>query len=132
VGNAKAVALTPDGEFARGLVQGRRAALELDRRVRQDGRFEGLAAAGPQLDIVVWKAKAATPERASRLAQKIFDASATRDLHLALVQLPLSWFEPAEGTVKCLRSVLMKPEHEAWLGRIWERLDAASAEACGV
>jgi glutamate/tyrosine decarboxylase-like PLP-dependent enzyme len=128
----KLLPLTPDGEFARGLVQGRRAALELDRRVRQDGRFEGLAAAGPQLDIVVWKAKAATPERASRLAQKIFDASATRDLHLALVQLPLSWFEPAEGTVKCLRSVLMKPEHEAWLGRIWERLDAASAEACGV
>jgi glutamate/tyrosine decarboxylase-like PLP-dependent enzyme len=123
--------LTPGGEFARGLAQGRRAALELDRRLRQDGRFEALAGGGPQLDIVVWKARAETPERASQLAQKIFDASAVRDLHLALVQLPLSWFEPAEGTVTCLRSVLMKPDHEAWLGRIWERLDEAS-EAGGV
>jgi len=31
--------------------------------------------------------------------------------------------------VTCLRSVLMKPEHEAWLGRIWERLSAACAES---
>jgi glutamate/tyrosine decarboxylase-like PLP-dependent enzyme len=127
----KLLPLTVGGEFARGLAQGRRAALELDRRLRQDGRFEALAGGGPQLDIVVWKARADTPEQASRLAQKIFDASAARDLHLALVQLPLSWFEPAQGTVTCLRSVLMKPEHEAWLGRIWERLDEAS-EAGGV
>jgi glutamate/tyrosine decarboxylase-like PLP-dependent enzyme len=127
----KLLPLTVGGEFARGLAQGRRAALELDRRLRQDGRFEALAGGGPQLDIVVWKARAETPERASQLAQKIFDASAARDLHLALVQLPLSWFEPAQGTVTCLRSVLMKPDHEAWLGRIWERLDEAS-EAGGV
>jgi hypothetical protein len=26
---------------------------------------------------------------------------------------------------------LMKPEHEAWLDRIWERLTAASAEVMG-
>jgi hypothetical protein len=30
-----------------------------------------------------------------------------------------------------LRSVLMKPEHQAWLDRIWERLTAASAEVMG-
>jgi hypothetical protein len=29
----------------------------------------------------------------------------------------------------CLRSVLMKPEHEAWLSRIWERLIAGYADA---
>jgi len=28
----------------------------------------------------------------------------------------------------CLRSVLMKPEHEAWMGEIWERLSAARGE----
>jgi hypothetical protein len=28
----------------------------------------------------------------------------------------------------CLRSVLMKPEHEAWMGEIWERLSAACGE----
>jgi hypothetical protein len=27
--------------------------------------------------------------------------------------------------------VLMKPEHEAWLDAIWERLTAASAEVYG-
>lgn len=122
--------LAPGGEFARGLVCGRRAAAELDRRLRQDGRFAALKAGGPELDIVVWMAKAGSPEKASTRAQRIFDACAARDLHLALVQLPGSWFGASQGgTVTCLRSVLMKPEHEAWLDRIWERLSAAAAEA---
>ena len=128
--------LTPGGEFARGLAQGRAAALELDRRLRGDGRFEPLAAGSPELDIVAWKVKAETAERASALAQRVFVACATRDLHLALVQLPLSWFVPADcavskvetGLVTCLRSVLMKPEHEAWLDRIWDRLTAACTD----
>jgi glutamate/tyrosine decarboxylase-like PLP-dependent enzyme len=134
--------LTPGGEFARGLARGRAAALELDRRLRQDDRFQPLAAGAPELDIVVWKVKAETPERASELAQSIFVACATRDLHLALVQLPVAWFERkglrcadggagGTGLVTCLRSVLMKPEHQAWLDRIWERLTAASAEVMG-
>jgi glutamate/tyrosine decarboxylase-like PLP-dependent enzyme len=140
--------LKPGGEFARGLAQGRAAAVELDRRSRQDraGRFQPLAAGPPELDIVVWKMNAAGPEEASARAQEIFVACATRNLHLALVQLPLSWFGPcgreqsgfepvsstASGTgmrlVTCLRSVLMKPEHEAWLDSIWERLTAACAD----
>ena len=126
--------LEQDGEFALGLSAGRRAAVELDRRLRSDGRFEALTAGGPELDIVVWKAKAATAERASELAQSIFSASAKRNLHLALVQLPQFWFGSAgdssavEGHLTCLRSVLMKPEHEAWLERIWAELDAAYAE----
>jgi tyrosine decarboxylase / aspartate 1-decarboxylase len=129
--------LIPEGEFACGLARGRAAALELDRRIRKESRFQALAAGPPQLDIVVWMVNAATPERASELAQQIFVGCATRDLHLALVQLPLSWFQPqtaeanATGLVTCLRSVLMKPEHEAWLGRIWERLTAAAAEVLG-
>jgi hypothetical protein len=86
---------------------------------------------------VVWKVNAETPERASALAQQIFSACAARDLHLALVQLPLSWFEPASkaadnaGLMTCLRSVLMKPEHEAWMDQIWERLAASCAEVMG-
>ncbi len=128
--------LVPEGEFAQGLRQGRAAALELDRRLRADARFQALAAGPPELDIVVWKLNAETAERSSRRAQEVFDASAARDLHLALVQLPLSWFSPVaahrnEGTpemVTCLRSVLMKPEHESWLDRIWERLSAACAD----
>ena len=131
--------LVPGGEFACGLSRGRAAALELDRRLRSDARFQSLAAGTPELDIVVWKRQADTTEESSRLAQKIFDACAMRDLHLALVQLPLSWFAAPEDNAKpseaklvtCLRSVLMKPEHDAWLDRIWERLAAASADAIG-
>jgi len=139
----KLLPLTPGGEFARGLAQGRAAALELDRRLRHDvsERFESLAPGSPELDIVVWKLNAKTPEQASQLAQRVFAACATRDLHLALVELPLAWFRPAAGvasvdseeerTVTCLRSVLMKPEHEAWLDRIWERFSASCAEVLG-
>jgi glutamate/tyrosine decarboxylase-like PLP-dependent enzyme len=134
--------LVPGGVFARGLASSRAAALELDRRLRQDksGRFQPLATGPPELDIVVWKLNAESPERASALAQEIFSACAARDLHLALVQLTSAWFEPAAKfnpqdcaangarLVTCLRSVLMKPEHEAWLDRIWERLIAGCAD----
>jgi hypothetical protein len=123
--------LKPGGEFADGLKQGRTAALELHRRLRSDGRFEPLAAGGPELDIVVWKIIAAKPERASELAQSIFSSCSKRNLHLALVQLPQFWFGPADSSleyVTCLRSVLMKPEHEAWLDRIWNELNAACSE----
>jgi tyrosine decarboxylase / aspartate 1-decarboxylase len=122
--------LTPGGEFAQGLAKGRRAAVELDRRLREDARFDALTAGRPELDIVVWKAKAESAEEVSARAQEIFDRCAERDLHLALVQLPHSWFGAHGGAkdvgVTCLRSVLMKPEHEAWLDRIWERLSAAA------
>ena len=140
--------LTMDGEFAAGLAAGRRAAVELDRRLRADGRFEAMTAGGtestPELDIVVAKVKAPSVAGSSERAQAIFDACARRKLHLALVQLPVRWFstlrhtDPGVGAavtgedepemVTCLRSVLMKPEHEAWLDRIWSELDEAASE----
>jgi tyrosine decarboxylase / aspartate 1-decarboxylase len=130
----KLLPLRPDGEFTQSLMAGRRAALELDRRLRGDGRFEPLAAGGPELDIVVWKMRAFTVERSSQLGQSIFSACANRNLHLALVQLPQFWFDSTEdsnankGLVTCLRSVLMKPEHEAWLERIWNEMSASVTE----
>jgi tyrosine decarboxylase/aspartate 1-decarboxylase len=132
----KLLPLEPGGEFARGLACGRAAALELDRRLRADSRFEAPAGGAPELDIEVWKMRALTAGEAGELAQKVFAACAARDLHLALVQLPHSWFAPSlpaehgegPGLVTCLRSVLMKPEHEAWLEAIWNRLTAACAE----
>ena len=126
--------LVPGGEFARGLAQGRAAALDLDSRLRRDIRFQPLAGGAPELDIVVWKVKSDDRERASALAQSIFSNCAARNLHLALVQLPEPWFRSPDGAaagapweaVKCLRSVLMKPEHEAWLDRIWEIIAASN------
>ncbi len=135
--------LTKDGAFADGLRKGRRAAVELDRRVRGDDRFVGMGACAPrspnardrshppELDIVVWALHAAGLWTSSERAQKVFDACAARGLHLALVQLPAAWFEKDNraatdaANVTCLRSVLMKPEHEDWLDRIWERLSQA-------
>jgi tyrosine decarboxylase / aspartate 1-decarboxylase len=150
--------LKPGGEFARGLAGGRRAARELDRRLRTDERFvvlaptfagsqDGNASADwgecavhpPELDIVVWAmrgsdARGFDAREASQYAQEVFDRCAARGLHLALVQLPGFWLRRRDcdanrqGVITCLRSVLMKPEHEAWLDRIWERLSAAAAE----
>jgi tyrosine decarboxylase / aspartate 1-decarboxylase len=132
----KLLPLKPGGEFAKGLAQGRKAALELDRRLRNDKRFQAVESGGPELDIVVWKMRAETPDRASQIGQSIFSACAARNLHLALVQLPQFWFEPggdlddlgSDRYVTCLRSVLMKPEHEAWLDQIWNELIVACTE----
>jgi glutamate/tyrosine decarboxylase-like PLP-dependent enzyme len=122
--------LTPDGEFARGLIAGHKAALELDRRLREDSRFVPFAGK-PQLDIVVWQIEAASIEQSSAMAQEIFDKCAALNLHLALVQLPGTMFVGqsdmgSDAAVTCLRSVLMKPEHGEWLDEIWERLTSAA------
>jgi tyrosine decarboxylase / aspartate 1-decarboxylase len=130
--------LTTDGEFARGLAASHRAALELDRRLREDSAFEPFAGR-PELDIVVWRVRAGSTQgnpvqESSSRAQRTFDRAAELNLHLALVQLPEAMFAGqscaySDALVTCLRSVLMKPEHEDWLGAIWERLKAASAIA---
>lgn len=110
--------LVQGGEFARGLEASRRAALALHQRLATDSRF--LAPLVPQLDIVVWAPKAGD-------ADKIFEQAAHRNLHLAMARLPGSFFGLPEDEVLALRSVLMKPEHEAWIDRIWEILDGVSA-----
>ena len=103
--------------FAQGLEACRRAALELHSRLAADPRF--LTPFPPQLDIVVWAPKDGS-------AQRIFDEAARRNLHLALARLPGFFFGRSEPELLCLRSVLMKPEHEQWIGRIWEILDQAT------
>jgi glutamate/tyrosine decarboxylase-like PLP-dependent enzyme len=125
--------LVPHGEFAGGLADGRAAALELDRKLRGDRRFDPFRIS-PELDIVVWRVSADSAQASSERAQGIFDEAARLNLHLALVQLPEAMFgRPEDPTgdvtdvrVTCLRSVLMKPEHRKWLDEIWQRLDAAA------
>jgi len=128
----KLLPLVPDGEFARNLAASHNAALNLDRRIRADSRFVPFPQP-PELDIVVWQVNAPSLQQSSALAQQIFDRCAALNLHLALVQLPAAIFAQKfaaaapspDAKVTCLRSVLMKPEHAAWLDQIWTRLDVA-------
>ncbi|MDW5267395.1 MULTISPECIES: aminotransferase class I/II-fold pyridoxal phosphate-dependent enzyme [Acidobacteriaceae] len=121
----------PGGTFAQNLEASHQAALELHRFLGVSPHFVTPAFA-PALDIVFWTAKSPTLELSSALAQKIFDEAARQDLHLALATLPTRFFPPAtwpqaeqSGNVTCLRSVLMKPEHLAWIDEIWKRLVAS-------
>jgi glutamate/tyrosine decarboxylase-like PLP-dependent enzyme len=121
------------GAFARRLEAGREAALELARRLASDARF--LPAFRPELDIVVWMVRGRNTTESSARARRVFDEAARRGLHLAVAELPADFFELAgagierdRDTVTCLRSVLMKPQHREWIGRIWEILDAAAGE----
>ncbi len=124
--------LVRDGEFARGLAQGRQAALLLHERLAGDARF--VPGPQPDLDIVTWALRGDSLEQSSRRAQQLFDRAAADGLHLALAQLPARYFPSAawpdatiDSRVTCLRSVLMKPEHLAWLEEIWRRIGRAAA-----
>lgn len=125
--------LAAGGEFARGLEQGRAAAGQLYRQIATDKMFA--AGPEPELDIVVWAAKARTLAESSRRAQEIFDRAAEGGLHLALAHLPAKFFAHAgwqdagpDSSVTCLRSVLMKPEHLQWVDEIGRRLQQAAAD----
>lgn len=125
--------LTKGGEFARGLEDCRNAALDLHQRLQKDARF--VTAFPPELDIVVFVPQAGSVSESSELSRKIFNAAARRKLHLAVAELPVSFFAANLGATKrdrnsitCLRSVLMKPEHREWVGRIWELLSEAAEE----
>jgi len=130
----KLLPLVRNGEFAKGLESCREAALDLYERLRGDKRF--ITAFSPELDIVVFAPRAASVTEASLLARKVFDAAATRDLHLAVAELPTEFFaadmngmKGDRPTLTCLRSVLMKPAHREWVGRIWGILAEATREA---
>jgi glutamate/tyrosine decarboxylase-like PLP-dependent enzyme len=125
--------LVQGGEFASLLEACREAALTLFERLKADPRW--WVPFAPELDIVVWAPRSRSARRSSELSQRIFDAAASQNLHLALIRLPVRYFtsgetglEPDQDTVLCLRSVLMKPEHRAWIDRLWETLSRVAQE----
>src|SRR5713226_8280576 len=125
--------LKKGGEFARGLERGRKAALALFEKVRADEHF--VTAFAPELDIVVFAPKAPSVSEASVLSRQVFEAAARHDLHLAVAELAVRFWEANLGAMKrdretmtCLRSVLMKPEHLDWVDRIWGILSSAADE----
>jgi glutamate/tyrosine decarboxylase-like PLP-dependent enzyme len=122
------------GEFAGSLAGCRRAALDLHQRLASDDRF--LPPFEPELDIVVWAMIANSVSQASAMARRVFDEAEKLGLYLALAELPVALFdldevgiERGRDTITCLRSCLMKPEHEEWLPKIWELLDQACSAA---
>ncbi len=121
--------LARGGEFATNLTACRAAALELHRRLAENPRFA--VAFPPELDIVVWAVKAGGAAASSERARQLFDRCAREDLHLALADLPATFF-PTLGDgfldgakLTCLRSVLMKPEHATILPKMLAILDSA-------
>jgi tyrosine decarboxylase/aspartate 1-decarboxylase len=129
----KLLPLKKRGEFAQGLAKGREAARTLYDRLQADERF--ITPFAPELDIVIFALRAESVSATSLLSRKIFEAAASRDLHLALAGLPLHLFENLPSNMKrdreaitCLRSVLMKPAHFDWVDQIWERISASVAD----
>jgi tyrosine decarboxylase / aspartate 1-decarboxylase len=133
----KLLPLTHKGEFAQGLERGTKAGRALFEKLKADARF--VTAFAPELDIVVFAPRAVSVSGASRLTRLIFEAAAKHQLHLAVAELPLHFWEENLGPIKrdretitCLRSVLMKPEHLDWVERIWELLSLSTTEVLGV
>ncbi|MDD4646076.1 MAG: hypothetical protein PHY99_08820, partial [Bacteroidales bacterium] len=100
-------------------------------KLKSDRRF--MTPFEPEMDIVIWAPVAPSVSAASGMSRALFDEAQKNQLHLALADLPVDFFDlRGTGMVKdqdhlvCLRSVLMKPEHEDWLGRIWEILDRSA------
>src|SRR5258708_26730207 len=112
----KLLPLVKRGEFAKGLERSRSAALGLYKKIEEDSRF--VPAFVPELDIVVFAPRANSVSEMSAKSRAIFAAAASRGLHLAVAELPVSFFISLEHNVRrdretltCLRCVLMKPEH---------------------
>ncbi len=124
----KLLPLKNDGEFAKGLEQGREAAFALYNKLRASDKF--IPAFEPELDIIIFVPSAKTQTTSltevSAESRRIFESAASKNLHLALAELPVAFFQNLPATVRrdkptvtALRSVLMKPEHAQWLNQIW-------------
>ena len=114
-------------QFARNLEKCRKAAMNLYSKMRDDSRF--FTFLEPELDIVIWAPMSSSISEMSRRSVRMFEKTASRDLHLALFSYPTrmidiipSTIEVDENTLTCLRSCLMKPEHLDWTDRIWQIL----------
>ena len=120
------------GELARSLSACRSAALRLTEALAEDERFAPLFS--PELDIVVWAVRAESASEASERAQRLFDAAAELDLHLALARFPRAMCEAAGAVERwdreqltCLRACVMKAEQEHWVVEILDRLEQAAS-----
>ncbi len=108
-------------------------ALAFHNKLKAGDKF--IPAFEPELDIVIFvprpKNDSASLTDISAESRRIFQAAAAQNLHLALAELPVAFFQnlPAsirrdKPTVTALRSVLMKPEHAQWLTQLHQILES--------
>jgi tyrosine decarboxylase / aspartate 1-decarboxylase len=113
------------GAFSKRMNSSHNAAMKLYKKIIADKEF--IALQQPEIDIVVWAQKKKSISAISKASKEIFEKAAAKNLHLALINypvrlLPKQWrtIEKDEDYVTCLRSCLMKPEHEDWIDEIWK------------
>ena len=117
--------LVKGGGFSKRLNASHNAALRLYKQIGDDKRF--IALQEPEIDIVIWAPRKKTIRAISKTSKRIFERAANQNLHLALLNypvrlLPERWnaIEKDDEYVTCLRSCLMKSEHEDWVDKIWK------------
>lgn len=100
------------------------AAMLLYKKIISDRRF--IALQKPEIDIVIWAQKEKAISLINKTSKELFEKAASKDLHLALLNYPVRLLPKHWGAIKkdeeyvtCLRSCLMKPEHEDWVDEIW-------------
>lgn len=125
--------ITKEGEFAKNLSDSINAASKLYHLLKQSKKF--ILPIKPDLDILVWTFDAELPELASKFSQKLFESLAAKNLHLAMVKLPISLFKNKWSnnknearTVMCLRSCLIKPQHYNIIDKIYKMIDETADE----
>lgn len=113
------------GEFSKRINKSHSAAAKLYHKISADKRF--IALQQPEIDIVIWAEKKASVSEINRSSKEIFEKAAEKNLHLALLNYPVrllpkhwSGITRDEDYVTCLRSCLLKPEHEEWVEEIWK------------
>lgn len=113
------------GRFASDLAKSRTAALELYNRLLASDHF--IPIVKPETDIVAWGIKGKKVSEMSAAAQSFFKTAEENHLYLSLYKYPTDKlneedFEIDAEYLICLRSSLMKPEHDEWLDEIWDRM----------
>ena len=113
------------GEFAKDLSKSRSAALKFYNKLFESNQFFPIVK--PETDIVVWGMKGERTSEMSKAAKALFKRAEESQLYLSLYKYPTSKFSNVDFKIDsdylvCLRSSLMKPEHEDWLDEIWGRL----------
>jgi tyrosine decarboxylase/aspartate 1-decarboxylase len=125
VGYKKLFPLVKAGAFSERINSSHNAAIQLYEKIIADKRF--MALQQPEIDIVIWATRQKSVSEINKISKDIFEKAASKNLHLALLNYPVRllpdhWqaIKKDEEYVSCLRSCLMKPEHESWVNEIWK------------